>query len=262
MSTNPMIVIPCRRIAERIPSQGVQVSYLQALQNAGAEPVLLPSHSSSNLIERMVQSADGILLAGGEDISPQKGGAYWAPSAQSNDIARDELELELVRVARATKKPMLGICRGVQLLNVAYGGELIADISSDNPSALAHMGTIPSCSEPESIRNCFGAVHHEVEVLDGSWLHQIFAQTELAVNSFHHQAIHPKGLGDGLRASAWAPDGTIEAVEGTDNEHFVVGVQWHPEMLEHFGISLWKTLFQRFVDVCRHSIVMCKSPCQ
>jgi putative glutamine amidotransferase len=253
MSRKPIIVIPCRRIVAQIPSQGVQVTYLQALQNAGAEPVLLPSRSSSNLIEWIVQSADGILLPGGEDISPQKGGAFWAPSAQSNDVARDELELELVRVARSARKPILGICRGIQLLNVAFGGTLIADISSDNPRALSHMGAIASCSEPESARNCFGAMHHEVQVLDGSWLHQVFGQTELAVNSFHHQAIQPKGLGNGLKACAWASDGTIEAVEGADSSHFVVGLQWHPEMLEHFGVSFWKTLFQRFVDACRHS---------
>jgi putative glutamine amidotransferase len=85
----------------------------------------------------------------------------------------------------------------------------------------------------------------------GSWLHKIFGTTELEVNSFHHQAIQPKGLGDGLRACAWATDGTIEAIEGTDSSHFIVGVQWHPEMLEHFGVSLWKRLFQGFVDECR-----------
>lgn len=252
MVKHPMIVMSCRQIAGLIAAQGAQVTYLQALRAVGAQPVLLPIGSSDDAITRIVELADGVLLPGGEDISPQMGGSLWTGAkAQRNDVARDELELKLVGVARSVKKPILGICRGLQLLNVAYGGSLIADIDDENRSALTHMGALPSHSEAERGRSLFGATHHRVHILTGSWLHQVFGETELEVNSFHHQAIDPKNVGEGLRPCAWASDGTIEAIEASDMNHFVAAAQWHPEMLEYFGVDGWKAFFQHFVDVCR-----------
>jgi putative glutamine amidotransferase len=248
-----IVLMPCRRVAGTIATQGAQETYLGALQAADAEAILIPSGSSPGLIEGMMDFAAGLLLPGGEDISPQKGGAFWKESAQSHDVARDELELELVRVARVKRKPILGICRGLQMVNVAYGGGLIADVESANPCALTHMGATPSRSDPDTARSCFGALHHEISVLDGSWLHNVFGEAALKVNSFHHQAVDPKKLGEGLRATAWASDGTIEALEATDMSHFVAAAQWHPEMLHNSGVTLWKTFFQRFVDECRRA---------
>jgi putative glutamine amidotransferase len=252
MTKSPIIVVSCRRVAGDIAVQGAQVSYLKALHDAGAQPILLPIGSNYETTKRVVEIADGVLFPGGEDISDEKGGSRWSgTTAQSNHVERDELELQLVAAARNAGKPMLGICRGVQMLNVAYGGRLIGDIRENDPSCLPHMGTRPSCSNAEEVRTCFGALHHSIRVDTTSWLYSIFSAHELEVNSFHHQAVDPDGLGAGLRPCAWAPDGTIEAIEGADMSHFVAGVQWHPEMLVHFGNYFWKTFFQRFVDVCR-----------
>lgn len=157
----------------------------------------------------------------------------------------------MVSCARQARLPILGICRGAQILNVAYGGTLIGDIQESSARALNHMGAMPSCRDADEIRTCLGAYHHHVTVAKGCWLSRMFGAQQLEVNSFHHQAVDPNGIGAGLRPCAWAPDGTIEAIEGTDIGHFVVGVQWHPEMLVHFGDSFWKTFFQQFVDVCR-----------
>jgi len=255
MQKPPLILVPCRKTAGLIPSQGAQVSYLQALRDAGADPVLVPIGSSPDLINRLMSLADGLLCPGGEDISPEKGGSFYQGlNAQSNDVERDELELQLVRAALTAKKPILGICRGLQLLNVAFGGRLIADIEANVPGALPHMGARPSSSDPQEVRSFMGAVHHAVSVDSDSWLAGVFGETALMVNSFHHQSVDPEFLGKGLRVCAKAQDGTIESIEAVDMSHFIAAVQWHPEMLVHCGVSYWKTFFQGFVDVCRQPV--------
>lgn len=252
MNAAPVVVMSCRRITGQLASQGAGVTYLQALREAGADPVLLPIGSSNELVERVVGMSDGLLLPGGEDVSPDYGGSLCSgPTAQSNDADRDRLELQLVRAARKHRKPIMGICRGTQLLNVAFGGKLLADIHDENPHALRHMGMMPFGEDAGQVRTYFSATHHSVRIEADSWLGRVFEATELKVNSFHHQAVDANCVGVGLQPCAWAADGTIEAIEGVDPDHFVVGVQWHPELLEHFGVSLWKTFFRRFVDVCR-----------
>jgi putative glutamine amidotransferase len=255
MKRKPLIVASCRVVAGVIQSQGVQVTYLNALRDVGADLVLIPIGSSFDLVQRLMNEADGLLLTGGEDISPEKGGSFYGGiNAQSNHVERDELELQLVQAALTAKKPILGICRGLQLLNVAFGGKLIADIEDNDQGALKHMGARPSSSDPQEVRSCMGAVHHAVSVKSDSWLAGVFGKTELMVNTFHHQAVDPEFLGKGLRVCAQAHDGTIEAIEAADMSHFIAAVQWHPEMLVHFGVPIWKTFFQGFVDVCRQPV--------
>jgi putative glutamine amidotransferase len=209
---------------------------------------------SADGIRRIVALSDGVLLAGGEDVSPEKGGAaQGSGGAQTFDPARDELELSVVRCAREARKPILAICRGMQLLNVAYGGRLIADIQEANPNALNHTNWAVTSSEKPPTPSALGTLHHTVTIEPSSRLCAIFGETQLEVNSFHHQALDPTCIGAGLQVTAYAPDGTVEAVEGVDATHFVSAVQWHPEMLACFGVQRWKLLFENFVAACRAS---------
>src|SRR5262245_8532304 len=197
----------------------VNAAYLHAVQQAGGVPVALTPHLNAAARDALWKRMDGLLLTGGGDIAPERFGE--APHATVYDVApeRDILELELTGRALVDGVPMLAICRGIQVLNIALGGSLIQDLPTEVPGSVAHSQQAPR-SEPT----------HDVKVVvEGTALGAIVESAELAVNSFHHQAI--KRLGRGLREVAWAPDGVIEGVEMPDATALVLGVQWHPEDL-------------------------------
>jgi putative glutamine amidotransferase len=165
---------------------------------------------------------DGILLAGGVDMDPCTFGDTPHPKLGRTDPARDAVEIALARWAVDDRKPILGLCRGLQVMNVALGGTLFQDIEAQVPGALKH-DYYPTAG--------FERDHpaHLVAIADGSRLAAAFGVPDVTVNSMHHQAV--REVAPALHVSARAPDGLIEAVEsGTD--HFLVGVQWHPEMFE------------------------------
>ncbi len=162
-----------------------------------------------------VAELDGLLLSGGVDVAPAEYGESEHPKLGRVEAGRDRLELELTRRAATLGIPVFGICRGVQVIAVAFGGKLHQDLASCVPQALVHAGA----EEP---------ARHRVRVAAGSLLREILGQDALEVNSYHHQA--GSVLGDGLRAVAWSEDGVVEAVEGV-GEGFVLGVQWHPERM-------------------------------
>jgi putative glutamine amidotransferase len=182
--------------------------YVEALRAAGIEPVLISAGES------VPEEFQGLLLMGGSDVSPALYGEARNSSTESSDNARDALELALIRKALDRDLPLLAICRGLQILNVAHCGSLIQHLNSTD----RHRVRTPERGLPA----------HPVEIDAGTRLAGIFGEPlRLEVNSRHHQAI--ARLGEGLRASAHDPqDGTIEAVERPD-KRFVVGVQWHPE---------------------------------
>ncbi len=184
--------------------------YVRALERAGAVPVVLPP-VDAGLIPALVAPLAGVCLSGGPDLDPSAYGAARDPHLGPTEPGLDAFELEVARCADAAGLPILGICRGAQALNVARGGSLHQHLPD-------HRQTDPGW-----------VTTHTVEIAPHSRLAGIRGATEQQVNSFHHQAVDR--LGAGLHAVAWAPGGSIEAIEG-DGERLVLGVQWHAESLD------------------------------
>jgi putative glutamine amidotransferase len=198
----------------------VNGAYLQAVQQAGGVPIPLPPQLAADALAELMKRIDGLLLTGGGDVDPAR--FSEAPHATTAGVseARDRLEIDLTQWAVAERVPLLAICRGAQVLNVALGGSLYQDVPSDPGSPLDHGQT----ARQDGARSLPA---HRVKVQDGSRLAGILGALEVEVNSFHHQAI--KRLGQGLNDVAWAPDSIIEGIELDDGARFAVGVQWHPE---------------------------------
>lgn len=243
--TPPIILIPCRNDrsakSHNLPMQGMGQAYLSAIITAGGLPLLVPVGLDEMRLFRALDEADGLLLAGGEDIAPALFGEEPHPKLGTVDAERDAAEMVLARRALEMGMSLLAICRGIQVLNVATGGTLYQDILSQVPGALKH-----DCFYPDYPRD---HIAHTVAVASDSHLAAIVGQTvgspaAVPVNSLHHQAV--KALGAGLRAVAQAPDGIVEAVEGT-GDAWVLGVQWHPEELACARADM-RALFRAFVE--------------
>ena len=210
--------------------------YVAALEQAGA--VVRVLRPDADALSQVLQELDGVLLTGGPDVRPDRYGDSTTHPTVEVDETRDAYELPLAKAALATGTPLLAICRGVQVLNVAGGGTLIQDLPSQRPSAINH-----SILEPRN------AVAHDVSLEPGTRLaavmqDQLTADGRLDVNSRHHQAIDQ--VAAGFRVSATAPDGTIEAIEpAAPSDTFCIGVQWHPENFYRTGESA--SLFTAFV---------------
>ncbi len=209
---------PKRPNAYEYTFQMVSMDYVLAIVRAGGVPVIIPPTTNESLLETYAKKLDGFVFTGGDDISPYLYGEVPIKGLGSVDVERDLYEIKLIRMILEYNKPLLAICRGIQVLNVALGGTLYQDLPSEHPSKINHSYTISSKSYPA----------HYVKIDEKSKLARIVGTTRLAVNSFHHQAI--KKLGNGLQATAWADDNIIEAVE-LEGENFVIGVQWHPETM-------------------------------
>lgn len=246
--SRPLIGIPTQTlqaidgIPEGLPHSWVMNSrYYLAAAEAGAAPMMIPLFDEDpGALRAVYEKLDGLLLAGGVDMDPRTFDEAPHPQLGRTDAARDAVELQLVKWAIADQKPILGLCRGHQILNVALGGTLYQDIEAEIPSALKH-DYFPTAGYPRDY------LAHEVAVTPGSRLHAAFQAPIIPVNSMHHQAV--KTLAPSLRVSGHAPDGVIEAIEsGTD--HFLVGVQWHPEIFGHKD-SRTRRLFSAFIDAAR-----------
>ncbi len=197
--------------------EGVPAPYLRALRGAGLQPVVLPTGLAAESVGRLLQRVDGVLLIGGPDVEPRFYGEETRPQCGPTHPERDQSELLLVGEALDRGLPLLAICRGIQLLNVALGGTLHQDIATDRPdSGIGHR------SQERQ------ALAHTVRLEPDSLVARAVCMDHVAVNTLHHQAV--KSPATSLRPVGWAPDGLVEAVEmpGAD---FVVGVQWHPEEL-------------------------------
>ncbi|MGH7718379.1 MAG: gamma-glutamyl-gamma-aminobutyrate hydrolase family protein [Gemmatimonadaceae bacterium] len=198
----------------------VNAAYVQALEEAGAIPVVIPPLCRPTEIGALLDAMDGLLLPGGEDVNPVLYGAAPHPALGGVHERRDATELALVAAARARRLPTLGICRGAQLVNVALGATLVQDLPRERPGEIVH-------DQGDGDKRASRV--HEACVEPGSRLFELLGAGELRVNSSHHQALDR--LGAGLRAVAWAPDQSIEGVEWSSEDWWLVGVQWHPEEL-------------------------------
>jgi putative glutamine amidotransferase len=216
----------------------VNSAYLHAVEQAGGIPVLLPPRLNATALETLWRRLDALVLTGGGDIEPARFGDAAHPKTTLVSAERDALELELVDRAIRDDVPLFGICRGLQVLNVALGGTLHQHIPDAVGDAVQHSQT-----ERRDVPT------HPVKLLtEGTRLGEILGSPELVVNSFHHQSL--RTLGRGLRDVAWAPDQVIEAVEHEDRRKFVLAVQWHPEDLVGHDAAA-RALFAAVVDAAR-----------
>jgi putative glutamine amidotransferase len=219
MSAPPLIGVSTSITVGKNPERAyVNSAYLHAIQQAGGVPVALPPQLSAASLERIAKELGGLLLTGGGDVDPARFGEAPHPTVYEVAPARDTLETSAVQIALDRRLPVLAVCRGIQVLNVALGGSLYQDVGTDPGTELRH-----SQQEPRDQPT------HKVTVEPRSRLAKVLGTDEIEVNSMHHQAV--KALGRGLVAVAWAPDQIIEGVELADPSRFVLGVEWHPEEL-------------------------------
>jgi putative glutamine amidotransferase len=217
--------------------------YVKAVAEAGGVPVIVPPSLSLRAAEPLLDRVDGLLLSGGPDLHPGYYGEEAIPELGTTIPEWDALEMALLRLALKRGMPIFGICRGMQILNVALGGTLYQDVPSQfGANVINHWQTTPRCHST-----------HEVEVLDESYLAKITDRQTVEVNSYHHQGV--KDLGGTLAVAARSADGLIEALESRDfSEHWLVGVQWHPEGMRDIG-SGHRNLFEAHVCAAeRHAL--------
>jgi len=251
ISSSLIYADPQRALFKGMTLQFIEERMALSVHRAGAIPIGLPDLKDAAGADAVLSRVDGLLLSGGSDLSPLSYGESPLRPEWSGDRPRDEYELRLVEHARRRGIPVLGICRGIQLLNVALGGTLYQDTSTQRQDTLTHRDWTP-----------YDALGHEIRIDAASWVSRIYGgATELEVNSVHHQAL--RELASPLRATAWAPDGVVEAVEMTDMSEWLMGVQWHPEWLEARGDdpstaadgrASGDVIFTAFVDECRERV--------
>lgn len=209
----------------------VNDDYIRAIENAGGIPIILPVVFNEEDIQAQVQVLDGILLTGGYDVNPLFYGEEPMEKLGFVLQERDKYEIELIKIAIEFNKPMFGICRGIQILNVALGGSLYQDISYIEGVKLKHM--------QNSLK---GSPSHTVDIIKGTRLFEELGE-KVITDSLHHQAI--KKPADTLEITALSKDGVVEALEYT-GKNYILAVQWHPEkMFENYPIML--KLFERLV---------------
>ncbi len=236
---HPIIGITAR--PQNIPSAGNEVlgylaahTYTDSIIRGGGLPVLLPCVENSH-IDSVLDRVDGLLFTGGGDIAPERYGAERDDAVRMVNHERDEFELALIRKAYKRKMPVMAICRGNQVVNVAFGGTLIQDLPS-HAGAHGHDIIGDGAYEP----------HSQALIEKGSWIASIIGDGIHGINSIHHQAVEE--VGEGLKVVASATDGTIEALEHEDPEWDLLSVQWHPEYLGVRDHGESHDLFAAFVE--------------
>lgn len=198
-----------------LPTDTVSRSHTAALRAAHGVPLVLPTDSADE-VGAMLERVDGLILTGGGDVDPSTYGREPQPSISGLDTDRDRFEIQLVLAARERAVPVLAICRGLQVANVTFGGDLIVDIPTEVPGDVGHRAS-------ESV----DLATHSLRLDRNSRLARLVGDDTAHVNSSHHQAA--LRIGEGMRAVAWAADGIVEAIETIDDRWWLLGVQWHPE---------------------------------
>jgi putative glutamine amidotransferase len=231
--------VPIEPAGRRPARYGINQAYVRALSQAGASPLLIPLLEDEAQLRAIYERLDGILFPGGEDVDPHEYGEEPLDNLNIVEPARDRVELRLARWAFEDDLPTLGICRGQQLLNVAYGGTLYQDLLGQQATPVDHA---------QNDGRQRSDLVHRVRIDPDSQLAQLIDETEVEVNSLHHQAV--KRPAPRLRVTARAEDGVIEGLE-SDERRFLLTVQWHPEEIAHLD---WvQRLFTGFVRAAARS---------
>jgi putative glutamine amidotransferase len=215
----------------------VNENYTRSIQLADGMPLPIPQCGDEAMAEAYIAGIDGLLLTGGKDVDPFFYGQDPAPGLGGFDTDRDAWERALFSAAAVAGRPIFGICRGHQVINVAMGGTLIQDLPREKPAANAHY--------PEGFP--MDRLYHFIDISEGSLLHRVFGKAKLRVNSFHHQAV--RDLAPGLKPTAFAADGVLEGFESNNASRFLIGVQFHPEALT-VKFPEFVALFRAFVGAC------------
>ena len=233
-SSRPRVGVPWRTVKqERARDLHLNRDYLRAVRAAGGRPVQVSLLSSPAKLRQLAQTLDAIVLPGSPaDVNPKKYGAKRHRKSGKPDAKRENTDFALLKHALPAGKPVLAICYGVQSLNVHLGGSLIQDIPSELRRPLVHSRSDHHADATHQVR------------IQGGRLAKLAGRTKVTVNSLHHQSVRRPGRG--LRVTARAPDGVIEAVEGTRGPAWVVGVQWHPERMPDDALA--GKLFKRLVS--------------
>ncbi|AEB06419.1 peptidase C26 [Coriobacterium glomerans PW2] len=241
MNRKPKIGIAANiLIVEAPPLPGMQRvyvnrDYIASLEIAGCIPVMLPVITDVRDVAVQIEGLDGIVLSGGWDIDPLLYGEQPLERQGFSISEVDRFSVAAVRAAVAAKIPVLGICKGMQVINIAFGGTLYQDIATQRDESIRHVQQGP----------CYDPTHH-VNLERGSFLADVLGERTV-VNSIHHQSV--KDLAAGFAVSARADDGVIEGIEHEDG-CFICGVQWHPEMMTEHGDTAMLRLFQAFAEKC------------
>ncbi len=230
-SQRPLIGISCNWSEEVV---SVSHTYIQAVEQAGGLPVPIPFSNDTTVLQAQIDRVDALVMIGGEDFDPWLYGEEPHPMLGTVHMERDRYDLYLIRCALRKGIPLLGICRGLQGLNVVEGGSLYQDLPSTYPN--------PCIRHRQGAERQFGS--HTVRIAPDSRLHAIVGLDSLRVNSFHHQAV--RQAAPGYRIVASSPDGVIEALE-KEGKHWIIGVQWHPEALNLSGDEPSHRLFQELI---------------
>lgn len=243
--TQPIIGITAGEIHDRDHPwspvvYGQSQTYVVSVGRPGATPLIIPLLHGEAELRKLYDALDGILFAGGNDLAPELYGQKPYPTTKDTSAFRDRHEIQLLKWALGDGKPILGICRGMQLLNVLLGGSLYQDISQDLPGSLDH--------NQSTKQGTLVDVSHRLRIESDSRLGSILGTATLGTNAHHHQAI--RDMGKGIRAVAWTEDGIIEAIE-LPAHPFALGVQSHPESLEASAEPTWRHMFASFVAAAR-----------
>jgi putative glutamine amidotransferase len=214
---------------------GVNSAYVRSVLAAGGVPVILSPLLGPSYAPRALDGVDALLLSGGEDLDPAWYGAEQSPLCHPPSRDRDLFELALFAAARQRELPILGICRGIQLINVGLGGSLYQDLAAERPGPVAH-----DVAASRSTRT------HEVRLAPGSRASAALGGERVGVNSFHHQAV--RDLAPALVASGWTVDGLVEAAETPADAPWLLAVQWHPEEMHAEHAAPERGLFRALVE--------------
>ncbi|HOP30204.1 MAG TPA: gamma-glutamyl-gamma-aminobutyrate hydrolase family protein [Spirochaetota bacterium] len=218
-----------------VKEYSIPSDYIDAVYESGAIPVLIPPLENIAIIDHILSGLDGIIITGGDDISPALYGEQNTGQSLKTSLVRDEAEKYILGKVLESGNPILGICRGFQLINVYFGGKLYQDLETQFRVGINHRNQFMN---PEEL-------HHEVRIEDGTMLFEIIRSERCMVNSRHHQGVREPG--DGLIPVAFASDGLIEAVE--NSEMNIVAVQWHPENLFRRG-GKYGSIFSDLIIRC------------
>lgn len=216
------------------PADTINAGYASSIIKAGALPMLIPSTLDEETIRSTVERIDAILIPGGGDICPSLYGEEEREYTLSPNKDNDLFQMKAIEEALRLGKPILGICRGLQVLNVFFGGTLYQDIGKERQKSLRHS----HLDIPEGYA-------HSISITEGSFLYEAVKEKKMEVNSLHHQGI--KTLGAGLAATAESPDGLVEAIENRGNR--IMAVQWHPEALVMKGDGKALGIFKFFISL-------------